>query len=138
MAKHNFKWGYINIFNANIAEIIIDEGVHFNQGLQDEIIHFLDLLLPGGYSVLFNRTNCYTFDYNLRALNTLDTVHHVAVVLHDQKCLFFLKCFMALKCNSNFVFKVFATRSAAINYIINTPTAAFKKPAPIKKAGFRC
>ncbi|TKB46745.1 hypothetical protein [Thalassotalea mangrovi] len=64
--KYTLSFGYINIINDNIAEVLVDEGVEMSLEMCEEYDEFLHSHFHGPYAVLVNRIHNYKMSYETR------------------------------------------------------------------------
>ncbi len=80
MELQKLSFGKINIIQANIAEIMIDEGVDISIEMVDEIHNYLLSIFTNSFSLLINKTNSYSTQLDaLIKFGTLSAIDKIAV-----------------------------------------------------------
>lgn len=85
MDLYELPFAKITILHENIAEVIINEDVEMNGEMVDEYHAFLLSHLKVPFSLLVNKVNSYTYDFEAqRKLATLDEINKMAVVVYNR------------------------------------------------------
>lgn len=85
MEQHELSFLKIIILRADIAEVIVNEGVELNIEMINEYHEFLLSHLKSPFSLLINKINAYTYDFDAqRALGTLDELNVISVVVYNE------------------------------------------------------
>ncbi len=85
MDHHRLPFASINILRPDIAEVIVDEGVEMTLQMVNEYHDFLLSHLVSPFSLLINKINSYTYDFEAQKnLATLNEIHAMAVVVYNE------------------------------------------------------
>ena len=85
MDTHQLDFAKINIIRDDIAEVIINDGVEMNADMVDQYHAFLLSHLKPPFSLLINKLNSYTYDFEAQqSLGTLKEINAMAVVVYNQ------------------------------------------------------
>ena len=85
MELHELPFAKIIILEDNLAEVVIDEGVIMNVEMVDQYHDFLLSHLRVPFSLLINKVNSYTYDFDAQnKLATLKEIQEMAVVAYTR------------------------------------------------------
>ena len=85
MELHELPFAKIIILEDNLAEVVIDEGVIMNVEMVDQYHDFLLSHLRVPFSLLINKVNSYTYDFDAQnKLATLKEIQAMAVVAYTR------------------------------------------------------
>ena len=83
MTRHQLSFGTIDILQANIAEVIIDEGVEMTLSMVNDYHQFLKTHLQSPFALLINKVNPYSYTYEAqKVIATLTEIAVMAVVTY--------------------------------------------------------
>ncbi len=83
MEVHRLPFATINILQDDIAEVIINEGIEMDLEMVGQYHDFLLNHLHHPFSLLINKLNSYTYDFQAQQkLATLDEINCMAVVVY--------------------------------------------------------
>ncbi|GAA0854492.1 hypothetical protein [Aliiglaciecola litoralis] len=75
----------IIILRDDIAEIVVDEGVEMTSAMVDQYHTCLIENLLSPFSVLINKINTYTYDFQAQLkIGTIENIHAMAVVTYSR------------------------------------------------------
>lgn len=118
MNGYELSFAKINIIQADIAEVIINEGVEVNVEMVNEARRYLldNMTIP--YSLLINRLHSYTYstDAKLEASNMIE-ISSVAIVSYDSIMGIALKSMVLIFIKSKWSIKFFGNRELAISWL---------------------
>lgn len=84
MEAHQLPFAVINIIRNDIAEVIVNDGVEMNINMVEQYHDFLLSHLSAPFSLLINKVNSYTYDFEAQeALATLSEINTMAVVVYN-------------------------------------------------------
>lgn len=84
MDAHKLDFAQINIVRDDIAEVIINEGVEMTTLMVEQYHAFLLSHLKAPFSLLINKMNSYTYDFEAqKLLATLGEINAMAVVVYN-------------------------------------------------------
>lgn len=79
----NLSFGKIVVLNKNLAEVIVDEGILFDEVMVDEYHDFLLTNLSVPFSLLINKKHSYSYTFGAqKKIVHLDEIKSMAVVVH--------------------------------------------------------
>ncbi len=85
MDTHQLSFGTINILRKDLAEVIIDDGIEVCLEQVNEADEFLAHYLQAPFSLLFNKKNKYSFEFNAQLkLGTVTGLNAVAVICYNK------------------------------------------------------
>ena len=83
MKTYNLSFGVITLLKANLAEVVIDEGIVFDMKMVKEYHAFLIEKLEVPISLLINKKHSYTYTFEAqKSIVNKDIVKSMAVVTH--------------------------------------------------------
>lgn len=84
--EYELPFGKIIILRDDIAEVIINEGIEMNLQMVKKYHNFLLSHLRSPFSLLINKINSYTYDFEAQLhLATLNEIKAMAVVAYSKK-----------------------------------------------------
>ncbi len=84
MEVHQLPFATINILQDDIAEVIVDEGVEMDLDMVQQYHDFLLSHLEAPFSLLINKVNSYTYDFQAqKELATLEEINSMAVIVYS-------------------------------------------------------
>ena len=85
MDLYELPFAKIIILGKNLAEVIIHEGVELNETMVDQFHEFLLTHLPSPFSLLINKVNAYTYDFEgQKKLGALKEIDAIAVIAYSR------------------------------------------------------
>ena len=85
MNSYELPFAKINILQDDIAEVIAHADVEINVLMVDELHRFLIAKLKSPFSILVNRSNQYTYDFEAQLkIGDIEQMHAVAVVTYSE------------------------------------------------------
>ncbi len=85
MNTHELSFAKINIIKKDIAEFIINNDIEINIEHVIEAEEFLAIHLVAPYSVLFNKKNTYSFNFNAQVVvGTQEQLNAVAILCYTE------------------------------------------------------
>ena len=82
---HELSFAKIIILREDIAEVQINDGVEMNIGMVEEYHRFLHDNLSKPFSLLVNKVNVYTYDFQAQMkIGTLNDINAMAVVVYNR------------------------------------------------------
>lgn len=84
MEPYTLPFATINILRKDIAEVIINSGVEMNKAMVNDYHTFLLTHLTSPFSLLINKKNAYTYDYDAQQIiANLPEIKALAVVVYS-------------------------------------------------------
>ncbi|WP_418603119.1 hypothetical protein [Hwangdonia sp.] len=112
------SFGEIVILNKNIAEVIVDEGILFDEIMVDEYHDFLLNSLDAPFGVLINKKNAYTYTFGAqKKIVLLDKIKARAVVTQTSAALMASKTLIAISGSTQHNIKFFMDRETALIWL---------------------
>jgi len=85
METHQLSFAQIVILRSDIAEFIVNDGIEINIAMVNEYHEFLLSHLKKPFSLLINKLNCYSYDFEAQTqLANLTEVNAMAVVTYTK------------------------------------------------------
>ena len=82
---YTLSFAKIIVIQKDIAEVVVNEGVEINVVMVDEYHEFLLSHLKAPFSLLINKINSYSYDFEAQMkLATLDEINVMAVVSYSR------------------------------------------------------
>jgi len=117
--SYELPFAKINILSDSIAEVIINEGVEMTLTMVEQYHEFLLLHLVSPFSLLINKVNSYTYDFDAQKnLATLKEINAMAVVAYTRSTRIsteYLKSSVPRKMDWNL--KIHSDREEALNWL---------------------
>ena len=86
MELHVLKFAKIILLRHDIAEVVIDENIVMNLAMVNEYHSFLISHLSAPFSLLINKINEYSYEFQAQlAIGNLPQIHAMAVVTYTRK-----------------------------------------------------
>lgn len=85
MGLYELSYAKIIILQDDIAEVIINDAVVMNAAMVKHYHEFLRSHLTSPFSLLINKVNSYTYDFNAQMeLATIEEINAMAVVVYNR------------------------------------------------------
>lgn len=83
--KHRMSFGYFNILDNNIVEVVGDEGVLFTLEMIEECHQFIEEHIQGEFGMLVNRINNYDYEYGAKlSIASYENLKALAFVVYSK------------------------------------------------------
>ena len=120
MDSHQLPFAQINIIQKDIAEVIVNDGIEMNLEMVEDYHNFLQSHLVSPYSLLINKINKYTYDFDAQLkLATLKEINVMAVVAYNNTTNLTTQSLAAMPRNKNWNLSIFPDREQALLWLIN-------------------
>ena len=120
MELHELSFCKIIILREDIAEVIMNDGVEMDLDMVNQYHDFLLTHLTSPFSVLINRINSYTYNFDAQIkIGTLKELNAIAVVSYSRVTDIVSKGMASLPRNKEWNFKMFSTREEALTWAIS-------------------
>jgi hypothetical protein len=84
--KHRLSFGYFTLLAENIVEVTIDEGIELSLEMVEECDVFFKTHIFGGFGMLINRINEYTYSYEAQlSIGSYEGLKAIAFVYYSDK-----------------------------------------------------
>ena len=118
MDLHELPFAKIILLQADIAEIIVDEGISMDLDMVNQYHSFLLEHLTAPFSLLINKINSYTYDFEAQLkLGTLDEINAMAVVSYNRITTITTERLASYPRDKEWNLKVFPNRTEALDWL---------------------
>ena len=119
MDLHELPYAKIIILQDNIAEVMINDGVKMDLEMVEHYHEFLLSHLRSPFSLLINKINSYTYDFDAQLkLATLKEINAMAVVAYDRITRITTETLASYPRSEKWNLKVFSNRDEALNWLL--------------------
>ena len=119
MDLYELPYAKIIILQDNIAEVIINDEVKMDLEMVEHYHEFLLSHLRPPFSLLVNKINSYTYDFDAQLkLATLKEINAMAVVAYDRITRITTESFASYPRSEKWNLKVFSNRDEALNWLL--------------------
>lgn len=119
MDIHNLSFAKIIILQDDIAEVIVHEDIEMNLQMVDEYHAFLLSHLRAPFSLLVNKINAYTYDFEAQQkLATLDEINKMAVVAYNHRTEVATEYLTTVQREVDWNMKIFSERDLAFDWLV--------------------
>lgn len=116
---HELSFGKIVILRKDIAEVIINEDVEMDIEIVDQFHDFLLSHMSIPFSVVVNKINSYTYDFEAQMkLGTLKELKAIAVIAYTKLSKVTTESMIALPRDIKWNTKIFSNRDGALAWIM--------------------
>lgn len=118
MKVYRLSFGYINIIEPNLAEVIIDDEVEMDEKMIDEYHEFLLAYLKSPFSLLINKQNSYTYTFEAqRMIANLNEIQAMAVITKTIITEMTTEVLINMNRDKEWNIKIFQKREEALNWL---------------------
>lgn len=119
MDLHELSFAKIIILREDIAEVIINDGIEMNAEMVDEYHNFLLSHLHAPFSLLINKVNSYTYDFQAQEkLATLKEINAMAVVAYNRATRISTEMLATFPRNVDWNLRIFSNRDEALAWLL--------------------
>ena len=119
MELHELSYAKIIILQEDIAEVIIDDEVVMDVQMVEHYHDFLLSHLSPPFSLLINKVNSYTYDFNAQLkLATLVEINAMAVVAYDRITEITTESLASYPRSEKWRLKIFSNRNDAMAWLL--------------------
>ncbi|MGB5396926.1 MAG: hypothetical protein WBN96_07240 [Gammaproteobacteria bacterium] len=118
MITYELNFARINLIRDDIAEVIIHDGIELNVAMVNEYHDFLITHLTPPFSLLINKVNSYTYDFD--AQQTLATIEHIkamAVVAYKRSAVITTEYLASQPREKQWNLQIFSDRESAMHWL---------------------
>ena len=118
MRTNEFSFGRIDILRKDLAEFIIKDGIEVNMEHVDEAEEFLKSNLAAPFSLLFNKKNNYSFQFNAQVkMGNYQQLNAVAILCYTESSKMSTNALVkAIPRKVDWNAKIFFKRGEALNW----------------------
>ncbi|RKZ63340.1 MAG: hypothetical protein DRQ44_10170 [Gammaproteobacteria bacterium] len=120
MDLYTLPYAKIIILHDNIAEVIINDEVKMDLKMVEHYHEFLLSHLASPFSLLINKINSYTYDFDAQLkLATLKEINAMAVVAYNQITKITTESLASYPRSKEWNLKVFSNRDDALSWLLS-------------------
>lgn len=120
MNLHELPFAKIIILQDDIAEVIINDGVEMNIDMVNDYHEFLLTHLRAPFSLLINKINSYTYDFQAQIkLASLKEINAMAVVSYNHITKMTTKTLASYPRDNKWNLKIFSNRDEAVEWLLS-------------------
>jgi len=120
MNSYELPFAKINILQDDIAEVIVDKDIEFNVLMVDGLHRSLISKLKSPFSILVNRANQYTYDFEAQLkIGDIEQMHAVAVVTYSKTSTLVAKGMEKMPRSTTRIVQFFSVREDALKWLIH-------------------
>jgi len=125
MDLHELPFAKIIILREDIAEVMINEGVRMDAAMVETYHDFLLSHLRAPFSLLINKINSYTYDFQAQEkLATLKEIYAMAVVAYNRVTRITTETLASYPRDVKWNLKIFSNRDEALAWLISQQVEA--------------
>ena len=118
MELHELSFCKIIILREDIAEVIVNDGMELDLKMVNQYHEFLHSHLISPFSVLINRINSYTYNFDAQInIGTLKEINAIAVVSYNRVTDITSKGMALLPRQREWNFNIFSNREEALVWV---------------------
>lgn len=119
MDLHELDFANIIILRDDLAEVIVHDGIEFDQPLVDRYHEFLISNLNAPFSLLINKKNAYTYDFSAQQnLACIDQIKAIGIVVYNEISRTSTQSLIRFPRDRKWKVEVFSNRDAALNWLV--------------------
>lgn len=119
MDLYELSFAKIIILNDNVAEVMINDGIEMNEDMVKEYHAFLISHLRSPFSLLINKINSYTYDFQAQMqLATIKEIKAMAVVAYNRVTEITTEALVSLPRNEKWNIQIFSNRNEALDWLL--------------------
>jgi len=120
MNLHELPYAKIIILQDDIAEVMINDGIELDIGMVNDYHDFLLAHLRAPFSLLINKINSYTYDFQAQMkLATLKEINAMAVVSYNRITKITTKTLASYPRDNKWNLKIFSNRDEAVIWLLS-------------------
>lgn len=120
MKLYELPYAKVIILQDDIAEVIIDDEVVMDEAMVDHYHDFLRSHLSAPFSLLINKVNSYTYDFNAQMkLATIVEINAMAVIAYNRITKITTESLASYPRSAEWNLKVFSNRDEALYWLIS-------------------
>jgi len=118
LISYELDFARINLLNDSIAEVIIHNGVELNVDMVNEYHDFLIKHLKSPFSLLVNKLNSYTYDFEAQQiLATIEQIKAIAVVTYSRSATITTQYLASQPRATDWNIQIFSDRTSALLWL---------------------
>lgn len=130
MDLYELPFAKIIILRDDIAEVIVNEGVQMTVGMVDQYHAFLLSHLQHPFSLLINKVNAYSYDFDAQEkLATLAEIRAMAVIVYNRVSRIATETLASFPRAVKWNLKIFSSRAEALEWLETQQEEVVQDPA---------
>jgi hypothetical protein len=127
MDLHELPFAKIIILRDDIAEVMINDGVKMDIAMVEQYHDFLLSHLRAPFSILVNKINSYTYDFDAQEkLATLKEINAMAVVAYNPVTEITTEILASYPRNVKWNLRIFSNRDDALTWLLSEQELSHK------------
>lgn len=119
MDLHELSFAKIILLHDDVAEVMINDGVEMNEEMVKQYHDFLISHLQPPFSLLINKINSYTYDFQAQLqLATIKEINAMAVVSYNRVTKITTETLASYPRSETWNLQVFSDRSDALDWLL--------------------
>jgi len=120
MKNYKLTFGTISIINSRLAEVIVDDGIVFDEVMVDEYHDFLLTNLDAPFSLLINKKHSYSYTFEAqKTIVNLKQIKAMAVYVGSSGALMSTETLIKMNENNNWNIMIFMKREEALDWLMS-------------------
>ncbi len=120
MDLHELSFAKIILLHDDVAEVMINDGVEMNEEMVKQYHDFLISHLQPPFSLLINKINSYTYDFQAQLqLATIKEINAMAVVSYNRATKITTETLASYPRSETWNLQVFSYRSDALDWLLD-------------------
>lgn len=125
MDLHELPFAKVIILQGDLAEVLINDGVVMNTEMVEQYHDFLLSHLRAPFSLLINKVNSYTYDFDAQEkLATLEQINAMAVVAYNRITRISTESLASIPRVEKWNLKIFSDRETALSWLLSEQNKA--------------
>ncbi len=125
MDLHELPFAKIIILEDNVAEVVVNDGVIMDVPMVDQYHEFLLTHLQSPFSLLINKVNSYTYDFDAQIkLATLKQINAMAVIAYNRITRLTTESLASYPREVKWNLKIFSNRDEALVWLLSNDVKA--------------
>lgn len=130
MDLHELPFAKIIILQDDIAEVMINDGVRMDMAMVQQYHDFLLSHLRAPFSLLINKVNAYTYDFEaMENLCTLKEINAISVVAYNRVTKITTETLASYPRGVIWNLKIFSNRDEALDWVLSQQDEINTEPA---------
>ncbi len=119
MEIYELPFGQIKILQQDMAEVIINHGIELNLDMVNQFHHLLLSELTSPFSLLINKLNDYTYDFDAQQnIGNITGINAIAVISYSRIGSLATQCVVhMIKRKNNINVQLFSNRDVALKWL---------------------
>jgi len=120
MDLHELPFAKVIILQGDLAEVLINDGVVMNTEMVEQYHDFLLSHLRAPFSLLINKVNSYTYDFDAQEkLATLEQINAMAVVAYNRITKISTESLASIPRDEKWNLSIFSDRDTALGWLFS-------------------